>query len=270
MNYFFFRQANDYNQEYGKKSRLYINNFGYYLNITKDIKINRANGRKDYHLLYVANGEILVNETKMKNGDFYIYLPDEAQSYTYRGSQNCLYYWVHFTGNMLSDIIHKNHLSGEVHSNREKQSDAESIFRMIANELSHNDNEPSIYAVSLFYSLLVLLSQPPKIKYPFSRAIKILEDITQNVNINSIAGIYNMSPAHFIRSFKKVYDTTPLDYKNRHKISFAKNLLIDTELSVADIAEQCGIDDQFYFSRIFKKQTGMSPTNYRNVNRKNY
>lgn len=268
MTSFYFRQANEYDPNYGICRKIYINNFGYYRNISKNLEIYRKDGRCDYHLLYVSCGEIIANGMTLKNGEFYIYQPNETQNYTYLTShKNSLYYWVHFTGSMIPEIMESLNLLGKEHTCASRQNDAELIFQILTEELSRGNTEASLYAVSLFHTLLSLFSEPGRNKYPFSRAIRILENFSEDVRIGEIAKIYDITTAHFIRSFKNSYGLTPAKYRIRKQISHAKNLLIETELSIADVALQCGIYDQFYFSRIFKINTGNTPSDYRRSNR---
>jgi YesN/AraC family two-component response regulator len=65
--------------------------------------------------------------------------------------------------------------------------------------------------------------------------------------------------------FLKETGLSPTEYMNNLRIEKAKKLLTDNsqESSISDIAEQCGIKDPFYFSRIFKKFTGDTPSEYR-------
>ena len=67
------------------------------------------------------------------------------------------------------------------------------------------------------------------------------------------------------RNFKKCYGLTPMQYVAFVRLSQAKNLLqFAKSYSVGEISSQCGFSDQLYFSRFFKKHTGLSPTEYRN------
>ena len=91
----------------------------------------------------------------------------------------------------------------------------------------------------------------------------MLEKTDEEVSISSIAKLYNITSAHFIRSFKKHYGITPNEYKQNFRITKAINLLKMTNLSIQDIAYQCGFNDSFYFSRVFKKKVGASPLKYR-------
>jgi AraC-like DNA-binding protein len=70
--------------------------------------------------------------------------------------------------------------------------------------------------------------------------------------------------AHQCRVFKKHYGITPLQYVNELRMAEIKHLLHDTGFSISEIAEKNGYDNPGYFSRAFRKYTGMSPREYRN------
>ena len=227
------------------------------------MRVERPHGREDWHILYVASGEIIANGKSLKNGYFCIYAPEENQGYTYIASQkSTLYYWVHFTGKDAESMTKKIFESNGQCGFCSLQADAAALFEMIANKFSHTKEE-SGYALSLFRALLALLSEPSEIKYPFSRAIRALEDFSKNASVEELAELYGISTAHFIRSFKNSYGTTPAKYRIKKQMQNAKNLLRETQISVSDVAEQCGISDQFYFSRLFKSYTGMTPSEFR-------
>jgi len=68
---------------------------------------------------------------------------------------------------------------------------------------------------------------------------------------------------HFFRCFQKAMGSTPINFLRRERISQANRRLVESPDSVREIAEQVGYSDQFYFSRDFKRYTGMSPTRFR-------
>ena len=94
-----------FDEEYGKKDPLFLNSFGCWEKIAKNSSVLRPTGRKDYQLLYVSSGTIIANNQKLKNGEFYIMVPDELQDYTYVAVENSKYYWIHFTGNKIEEIL---------------------------------------------------------------------------------------------------------------------------------------------------------------------
>ena len=75
-------------------------------------------------------------------------------------------------------------------------------------------------------------------------------------------------PDYFRRHFKKQTEKTPLQYLTDLRMTQAKALLSDkNDLSVATVAASCGFGDSFYFSKCFKKHTGLSPLAYRKAMR---
>ena len=76
-----------------------------------------------------------------------------------------------------------------------------------------------------------------------------------------------VSLTQFRRMFRNDTGTTPQQYLLHLRISQAKRLLQNSTGTVTDISELCGFSDPYYFSRIFKKQTGLSPTHFRKQKR---
>ena len=92
----------------------------------------------------------------------------------------------------------------------------------------------------------------------------IKENYYKEINVNTIAELFNLSPGYLSKMFMKYEKTTPSKYLINIRINEAKRLLQNKELSVKSIGELVGYLDQFYFSRIFKVVTGMSPGAFRN------
>jgi AraC-like DNA-binding protein len=89
--------------------------------------------------------------------------------------------------------------------------------------------------------------------------------ITSKFRIELLCKHISKSESQTIRSFKKNFGITPYTYVLGQKISFAKKLLVDTNLSVKEIATKLCFSDEYYFSNIFSKKTGCTPSQYRKV-----
>jgi AraC-like DNA-binding protein len=85
----------------------------------------------------------------------------------------------------------------------------------------------------------------------------------QPLRIAQLAGMANMSVSNFFRHFKAATGTSPIDWLKRERINQAKRRLLETDDSIAKIAEETGYYDQFYFSRDFKRVTSIAPSEYR-------
>ena len=95
----------------------------------------------------------------------------------------------------------------------------------------------------------------------------IREYIDQNywrdINFESLAGEFYISYNYLSRSFKKRTGYSPVNYLTKIRIGMAKILLVSTDLGIHDIAVDIGYESGSYFSMVFRKQVGVSPTEFR-------
>ena len=105
-------------------------------------------------------------------------------------------------------------------------------------------------------------SNPEQIAYTLKAYIQ--QNFKEDINLNVLADKLNYSAAWLTKLYVQHYNTTPSKYILNLRIAQAKTLLAQNpELSIRQIGEWIGYRDQGYFSRIFKKHTGLSPIEYR-------
>jgi two-component system, response regulator YesN len=85
----------------------------------------------------------------------------------------------------------------------------------------------------------------------------------EEISLNQIADLINISPNYFSTLFKKELDMNFSEYIINYRIEKAKELLLGTRLLSYEISQRVGFRDGAYFSRTFKKATGLSPNEYR-------
>ena len=95
------------------------------------------------------------------------------------------------------------------------------------------------------------------------------ENYTKNISIEQYAAEHLMSVNWFILSFKNVMKMTPMQYILSLRIAVAKGLLENSNKNINEISDAIGYDNPLYFSRLFKKHTGYSPSQYKKLNSKN-
>lgn len=93
-----------------------------------------------------------------------------------------------------------------------------------------------------------------------------LQEPIYNADLSKLC---HMHPNHFIRFFKEKVGKTPSRYINTQKLEFAKQLLKDSDMTIAEISEKYGFTDVSYFSKQFKEFYNMSPRVYRQLSRLN-
>ncbi len=92
----------------------------------------------------------------------------------------------------------------------------------------------------------------------------LIQNYNQDINFNLIANNMNYSSSYLTKIFCQYYEYSPSKYLISLRIQKAQQLLVhNPELTIRQVGEMVGYSDQGYFSRIFKKQTGQSPLEYR-------
>ena len=242
---------------------LYVNNCGCYRNVEEDITVYRKYGRNDYHLLVVSIGKISVNGRELKSGDAFLFFPMSPHNYTYIGEKGSEYFWLHFSGSRVPEMIDSHRIKEGIIELGNAHKEAGRLIKMMINALSDKYSNADEYCEALLCALTALISAPPTISSPFTKAMKMLEDFTCNMTVAEISERYGMTVNHFIRSFKKYVGVSPNAFRIRRRTENACEMLISTEMRIESIAHAVGYDDPLYFSRIFKKTTGVSPQKYR-------
>jgi transcriptional regulator GlxA family with amidase domain len=100
--------------------------------------------------------------------------------------------------------------------------------------------------------------------YGFSPVLRYIDDhLAEPLNNDQLADLACQSKSHFIRSFHKALGQTPADYIQERRVAAAALRLSTSGDSIEQIAEQHGLANRFYFSRVFRKIMGISPATYR-------
>ena len=124
--------------------------------------------------------------------------------------------------------------------------------------------------------LFILLSRflkraTPKVETGDDRIRMVLAHIrgnlSANIDVDSLANIACMSKDHFIRTFKKHTGDTPIAYITKKKMEAAELLLITSDETIKNVAMKLGYFDCSYFNKIFKKYSGITPQQYRDVHK---
>ena len=102
---------------------------------------------------------------------------------------------------------------------------------------------------------------------PLTQMAKVASHIQKNyrepIRIEELAGIANLSVSQLQRKFKRIYDSTPIQYINKLRIHEACEMLKDANNSITQIAFHCGFGSSSFFSTQFRHAQGESPSAYR-------
>lgn len=136
--------------------------------------------------------------------------------------------------------------------------------------MSNTEHESMVKLLSIFAQHLSMISnqlllleensESPLIR----KAVQYIHDhLSEELCLEEVAKAANMSSFYFCKMFKKEKGINFTDYVSRARIEKAKNLLLNPNLRISEIAYEVGFQSLTHFNRVFKKVVGCSPTNYR-------
>ena len=255
-------------------SRPLILNCAGYVNANYSHTNSNIRGRLDYYLIYLVSGEIdFLSEnkgTKLSSGSLIVY-PSKTP-YKYRcvaDEQNVQFFWAHFTGSEVEKILENYGISlfptvHRVTVNNHIDARFKSIFDAFAINDKFRDNDLS----ALLDRLLVEIGRVLSIKGTgigrLHRSVRYInEHFTEKIKITDLARLESMCMTTFNLHFKNYMGISPSKYIIKLRMQSAVDLLLNSELSIQEIAMRCGYDDYNFFTKVFKNEFGIAPTKYR-------
>jgi AraC family transcriptional regulator len=101
-----------------------------------------------------------------------------------------------------------------------------------------------------------------------NKAAKHLRQYAKStLSMKTLADSLGLSPVKLTRQFFRAFGCTPMDFLTSVRLQKAKNMLMETDMPLHQIAENCGYENGFYFSRVFSKKMKVSPSAYRKAYR---
>jgi AraC-like DNA-binding protein len=88
-------------------------------------------------------------------------------------------------------------------------------------------------------------------------------NLTRPLRLAELAGVMHLQPTYFSNLFTEHLGQSPVQYIHRRRIERARRQLLQTDRAVHEIAASVGFEDPFYFSRLFKRLVGYSPSDFR-------
>lgn len=258
---------------------------------------NWHNGRKvsDNIILYCVDGTI---NMKIENEIFYIQKGDlllipKKSFYKPLEGGSCQYYFFHFQATTLSAtedlpdsiaiVPHTELTAGyaytcqksyhsavkvKIHT-KNVSYDIRDIFEKSSNLKPNVSFSDKLLLDNFLRELLIHIGKnklPHCNKYFMSILEYISEHFSESLSLSVLSEHFALSQSYICRLFKKELSLKPSEYINRVRISAAKAMLLETDMTITEIAEKSGYSDVYYFSRVFKKIIGMSPLKMRNEN----
>lgn len=228
-------------------------------------------GREHYGLVLAMSGEA---EYKLSSGEGFVLREGDvmliSSSAAYRVMMRGAFH--HFTVNFdIEGEMPDGILGSEYRIFRTEHPDEykQLMRRLVGIKKSRDGSRLALAAV--FYEIIGMLLSEDIAASAFGESAArvdaarryIDENFVSDTPLSYLARLTSMSVTGFRREWHRAYGMTPLQYRDLHRLSLARDKLISTRMTVGEIALLCGFDDTSYFIRFFKKHTGVSPTAFR-------
>lgn len=201
----------------------------------------------------VSNGQIRQVQTYLNRIKFQI--RQQCMTDRVRSAKNC--------GIILNTLLRRVVESCEVHPFYIDKLFS-SFMKKIELQLSVEGVVELFHEIVIKYTMLVknhsLCQYSPLIRKVM---VNIDKDLAGDLTLRTQARLLDVNPSYLSAAFKKETGFTLTEYVTRKRMEYARFLLDSTNMQIQTIASYCGIPDICYFTKIFKRQVGMSPTEYR-------
>lgn len=229
-------------------------------------------------LYWLSQGEGLVHlhdgpQVRLQPGRLFLFPAHRLADYSC--SQTMLLNWVHLTAEVLGGAMDLSALAELPHVvSPEEPALVSTLFaRFMAvpetEGFSHDLERDGILRQLLAPFVAAaehggLLSRRLQEIGRFQGVIQHMDDhLDKPQTLAGLAAIAHLHPTYFSNLFAQRFGMPPLQYLNRRRIEHAQRRLWDDKVTVAEVAAALGFADQFHFSRMFKRFTGLSPLPYR-------
>lgn len=256
---------------------LFITDIGYYPKAEHHHRI-REKGVGQYVLIYCVDGSgfyvVDGKRHEVKKNQYFILPIGKPHEYGSTEGHFWTVYWLHFCGKAAHVFAEGAATPQTINVTMQSRiSERINIFDEILTTLHFGDSiEDLRYASSLLSHFLASMRYLGQFRRAKASAEKDIveqaihymrENIENRITLAEVLRYVGYSQSHFSTVFKKKTGMSPLSYFNRLKVEHACQLLKTTDLKVNMICYKVGIEDPLYFSRLFSKVMGMSPTDYR-------
>ena len=257
---------------------MFVTDIGFYPNAAFHYR-ERPSGISQNILIYCIEGkgwlEVPSGTYKVKPNEFLIIPADMPHKYGADDNSPWSIYWAHFKGIQspyFTAILSKQYKDfvGYTPFMEERIRVFESIYKALESGYSIDNLTLSSIGFTYFIGLLVYADKfasahPSTVKDAIDLSIEYMQDhLEVPLMLETIASSVNLSVSQYSSVFRKKTGYSPIEYFNHLKVQHACQYLQFTSLRISEIALKLGLEDAYYFSRMFTKLMGMSPKEYRN------
>lgn len=250
-------------------------NLAHKFTLNKDNKCEYPNGRKYYGIIFCIDGEAeyKFSDKKsciIKKNDILLLPPHSA--YSIFTNKEFVHYTVNFS-------IHKNSANLDffneefyIPCTKTPEYYFHILKKLVMLQKEKKINYQMQTTACLYELLSFLIGEIYEEKYNMDSYLRlqnakeyIEQNFKKNFTLDTLANISNMSTVNFRREWKKFYDITPIQYRDKIRLQYAEDFLLSGYYTIYEVATKCGFNDTNYFIRFFKKHKGIPPGKYKNI-----
>ncbi|MBA4168263.1 MAG: AraC family transcriptional regulator [Chitinophagaceae bacterium] len=242
---------------------------------------NWTRGRvlREYQIIYISKGQgsfesSSCRDTPVGEGTMILLFPNEWHRYKPDVNTGWDEHWIGFNGEMMDHLVGKNFFQpGNPLLPIGHQESVVHIFNEIIEKTKEEKAgyQPSIsgavmHLLGKIYSCTKqqLFETQDQVELTVSRArILLRENVDRCIAVEDIARELQVGYSWFRKVFKAYTGMAPGQYLIQLKIERSKELLLDKNKSIKEVAYELNFDTSFYFSKLFKNKTGFSPEQFR-------
>ncbi len=239
--------------------------------------VERGRTLNEYQLLYITRGKgrfrsaHLKDSVQLRPGSLFLLFPGEWHSYRPQVDTGWKEFWIGFNGKLMeewekngfftrekpvvqvglhSDLV--NLYNKAIHTAALQQSGFQQCLGGIVAHLM---------GLARFYQRQETFSE---VQDKINQAKILIDDQFRTIKPEEVAARLCMGYSNFRRIFKEYTGFAPAQYIQGVRLNRIKELLTNTNLPIRQVADECGLDNYDYFFTLFRRQTGMTPSDYRN------
>ncbi|MDD3692797.1 MAG: AraC family transcriptional regulator [Oscillospiraceae bacterium] len=231
---------------------------------------------RDHYLIhYIASGKGVFNSQNrlysLCSGEMFLIFPGQIASYSADSTDPWEYYWVGFNGTEAHRLVNLSGFTKETPVLKLPQIDE--IKPLLLNIYQKSGFSPASEAemtgnLYIFLSKLMRVQSEKRLSYDIrdylAQALRFIQhNFADSISVSDIASFVGISRSQLYRAFIEFFNISPNEYLQKYRLNEACSLLHDGSLSISAVASSVGYADPLYFSRVFKKRKGLTPTEYR-------
>ncbi|WP_207424362.1 AraC family transcriptional regulator [Desertivirga brevis] len=230
----------------------------------------RKTGCDQYILLYCTNGKgwIKIDEQEftLTANTYFILCKNIPHSYGSSLREPWSIYWVHFTGS-TADLLYERYTSElkSIPYDASLINVYHQVFHLLENDLGTREIDLLYVKLLQFLSSFIYFtSSEEEEEDRVANSISYMKNnLSKNISIKELAMMASYSISRYSELFRERTGYAPIQYFLQLKIQKSCQYLYFTKMTIKEICKEVGFDDQYYFSRMFRKQMNISPLQYR-------